>query len=161
MVRNKDEKTRKRLERELGVVNRVIEALKKEPRDEELQALGDNTPLSEEVDAALAIENRELRAERLSRLLDRAAALDEAFHRLDAGLYGICNACGEPIAQQRLRAIPEALLCTRCQEEAERSHVHEIHAHEWKLAETTYRERRQADEGESAAVPGAIGTEPG
>jgi RNA polymerase-binding transcription factor DksA len=161
MVRNTDEKTKKRIERELETVNRAIAALKKEPREEELQGLGDNTPLSEELDAALATEDRELRVERLSRLLDRAAALDEALHRLQAGLYGICIACNEPIPHKRLRALPEALLCTRCQEEAERSHLHEIHAHEWKLAEETYRKRREADEGESAAVPGAIGVEPG
>jgi RNA polymerase-binding transcription factor DksA len=151
--------TRKRLDRELSKVNRDIEALKREPREEELEGLGDNTPLSEEIDTALAVEERELRAERLSRLLDRAAALDEARHRLDAGVYGVCLACNEAISRPRLRALPEALLCTRCQEDAERTRRREIHAHEWKLAGETFRERRKAEEGESAAVPGAIGIE--
>jgi RNA polymerase-binding transcription factor DksA len=108
-----------------------------------------------------ASEDRELQAERLSRLFERAAALDEARHRLQAGVYGICISCNEAIPHNRLRAIPEALLCTPCQEEAERGHPREIHAHEWKLAEEAYRERRQAAEGESAAIPGAIGVEPG
>jgi RNA polymerase-binding transcription factor DksA len=158
-MKGTDEKTKKRIERELSNVNRDIEALKLEPREEELEGLGDNTPLSEEVDAALAIEERELRAGRLSRLLDRAAALDEALHRLHAGVYGICIACNEAISRPRLRAVPEALLCTRCQEDAERTRRREIHAHEWKLAEETFRERRKAEEGESAAAPGAIGIE--
>jgi RNA polymerase-binding transcription factor DksA len=158
-MRRTDAETKKRIERELTDVNRVIEVLKKEPREEELEGSGDNTPLSEELDATVANEERELRAGRLSRLLDRAAALNEALHRLDAGLYGICIACNEAISNQRLRTIPEALLCTRCQEDAERTRPREIHAHEWRLAEETFRERRKAEEGDSAAAPGAIGTE--
>ena len=159
MMTRAEEETKKRIEQELSSVNRVIGALKREPREEELEGLGDNTPLSEEVDATLAIEERELRTERLSRLLDRAAALAEALHRLHAGVYGVCISCNDVVSHQRLRAVPEALLCTSCQEDAERTHLHEIHAHEWKLAEETFRERRRAEEGESAAVPGAIGTE--
>ncbi len=159
MITRTHEVTKKRIERELSSVNRVLEAVRKEPREEELEGLGDNTPLSDELDSALAIEDRELRAGRLSWLLERAAALDEALHRLDAGLYGICIACNDLISDERLLAVPEALHCTRCQEDAERNRLHEIHAHEWKLAEETFRERRRAEEGESAAVPGAIGTE--
>jgi RNA polymerase-binding transcription factor DksA len=160
-MKNRTEiETRRRIERELASVNRLVEARKKEPVAEELEALGDNTPLSEEGDAILAVEDRELRSERLSKLLERAAALDEALHRLDAGAYGLCIACNQPIPHQRLRALPEALRCTPCQEEVERgTHPREVHAHEWKLTEETYRERARADEGESAAAPRAIGTD--
>jgi DnaK suppressor protein len=160
MRNNTEIETRKRIEAELSMVNREVERLKKEPLAEELEGFGDNTPLSEAADASLVVEDRELKSERLSRLLDRAAALDEARNRLDRGLYGLCIACNEPIPYERLRAVPEALRCIRCQEEAERTHPHEIHAHEWKLAGETYRERTRAEEGESAAAPGAIGTEP-
>lgn len=159
MMTGTEIETRKRIARELSRVNRLVEGLKKEPRAEELEGLGDNTPLSEEADAMLAIEEREMGSEKLSRLLERAAALDEALHRLDAGAYGICIACNDVISHHRLDAVPEALRCTRCQEDAEPTHLHEIHAHEWKRAEETFRERRKAEEGESAAVPGAIGTE--
>jgi len=142
-----EDKTRKRLELELARVNQAIEALKKEPRAEELEGLGDNTPLSEEVDAILAVEEGELRAALLSRYLDRAAALDEARHRLDAGSYGICVACGKVISPRRLSALPEALHCTRCQEEVEKLRRPEIHAHEWKRAEETFRERLAVEHG--------------
>ena len=149
-----EDKTRKRLERELAQVSRAIETLKKEPRPEELEGFGDNTPLSEEADAMLVVEEGELKTALLSRYLDRAAALAEALNRLHAGTYGICIACGEEISQKRLSAVPEALRCNLCQEEAEKLHPSEIHAHEWKRAEETFQERLVAEAPEPTALTG-------
>ena len=42
--------------------------------------------------------------------------VDEALDRLDAGDYGICLACDEPIAEKRLFALPWARYCVTCQE---------------------------------------------
>lgn len=47
-------------------------------------------------------------------------AVVAARHRLDAGLYGLCQACGEPIELRRLEAVPTALRCIRCQSQAEK-----------------------------------------
>lgn len=149
-----DEKNRKRIEQELTRVNRAMVILKKEPRAEELEGLGDNTPLSEEIDAMVATEEGELRSALLSRYLDRAAALDEARNRIDAGSYGLCVACGEEISPRRLSAVPEALNCTRCQEEVEKARHPEIHAHEWKRAEETFRERLAVEAPEPEAMTG-------
>ena len=44
--------------------------------------------------------------------LDRVVA---AIARLDAGVYGDCVDCGEPIAFQRLFVQPAALRCAPCQ----------------------------------------------
>lgn len=64
------------------------------------------------------------------------AKIDEALHRLEHGRYGICDECGEEIAQARLKAVPFASLCRDCQEEAE-SHEREervrLHATEARL----------------------------
>jgi RNA polymerase-binding transcription factor DksA len=38
-----------------------------------------------------------------------------ALQRLDAGTYGDCLACGEPIPLQRLLVMPAAQRCTACQ----------------------------------------------
>lgn len=149
-----DEKTRKRIDLELARVNQAIQIVKKEPRAEELEGFGDNTPLSEEVDAMVAVEEGELKSALLSRYLDRAAALAEAKNRLDSGTYGICVACGTEISQKRLAAVPEALHCTRCQEEAEKKRTPEIHAHEWKRAEETFRDRAAAEAPEPSAITG-------
>jgi RNA polymerase-binding transcription factor DksA len=50
------------------------------------------------------------------------AEIDAALARLDAGTYGICEACGRPIEPERLEAIPYARLCVRDQQLAELEH---------------------------------------
>lgn len=51
----------------------------------------------------------EMKAETLRRI-------DQALERLDAGLYGRCDSCGEDIAHARLRALPFAVRCRDCEE---------------------------------------------
>jgi RNA polymerase-binding transcription factor DksA len=63
----------------------------------------------------------------LADLLDRFGApdlrelarIDAALDRVEAGTYGRCTSCGDPIATDRVLALPEAELCTDCQELAE------------------------------------------
>jgi DnaK suppressor protein len=46
--------------------------------------------------------------------------VDEALARLDAGTYGRCVRCGNPIAPERLDALPWAARCIECQRLAAR-----------------------------------------
>jgi DnaK suppressor protein len=39
------------------------------------------------------------------------ARVARAIEKLDEGTYGLCDACGKPIAPKRLRAMPESVLC--------------------------------------------------
>jgi DnaK suppressor protein len=48
-----------------------------------------------------------------------AAAIRRALALIDEGRYGRCESCGEPIGDDRLRAVPWALLCMRCQSAGE------------------------------------------
>ncbi len=52
-------------------------------------------------------------------LRDRAdqqlVLVDEAIARLDVGTFGICVRCGDPIADERLDALPWAARCIDCQ----------------------------------------------
>ena len=50
--------------------------------------------------------------------------VERALRRLDEGSYGRCQACGEPIADERLEAMPATRFCLRHQDAAE----HELHA---------------------------------
>jgi RNA polymerase-binding protein DksA len=47
-------------------------------------------------------------------------AIDGALERIDNGTYGTCIRCGQPIAPERLEALPYAELCIDCKREAER-----------------------------------------
>jgi RNA polymerase-binding transcription factor DksA len=44
----------------------------------------------------------------------------EALHRLDAGTFGVCEACGKRIAQPRLEAMPYTRFCVRCSDRNDR-----------------------------------------
>jgi DnaK suppressor protein len=49
-----------------------------------------------------------------TRTLARHETLTAALRRLEAGTYGICHGCREPIPYGRLVAIPEATHCLTC-----------------------------------------------
>jgi RNA polymerase-binding protein DksA len=41
-------------------------------------------------------------------------AIEAALGRIAAGTFGACAKCGEPIAEERLQAVPHAALCRDC-----------------------------------------------
>ena len=45
--------------------------------------------------------------------------LDRALERIEAGTYGYCDACGEPMSKARLEAVPTARLCVACKSKQE------------------------------------------
>ncbi len=46
--------------------------------------------------------------------------LSDAIKRIDEGTYGVCEECECLIGKTRLRAVPHARLCVKCQEKRER-----------------------------------------
>lgn len=49
-----------------------------------------------------------------AQLAGRLDAVEAAAARLEAGTYGLCEACGGPIGEARLEALPDATLCVAC-----------------------------------------------
>lgn len=47
-------------------------------------------------------------------------AINVALERIENGTYGICGSCGEQIGAARLKAIPEAIHCINCSDQAGR-----------------------------------------
>src|SRR5215471_17255560 len=43
-------------------------------------------------------------------------AIEEAIHRIDQGIYGICMDCENEIAAARLEAVPWTRVCINCKE---------------------------------------------
>jgi RNA polymerase-binding transcription factor len=71
------------------------------PRDVGEEGLMD---LLEDIGLAVA----DIRRQELTRM-------DEALRRLQEGRYGLCEECGDEIAEARLRVAPYAPCCIRCQ----------------------------------------------
>ncbi len=73
------------------------------------------------VDAALDSEQNELSSQ-LAEVEGRELALIErALRRIESGEYGICESCGQKIPVGRLKILPYATTCVKCQREAELS----------------------------------------
>ena len=47
-------------------------------------------------------------------LLDTLREIEDALSKFDAGTYGLCESCGNQIAEARLEAMPAARLCINC-----------------------------------------------
>lgn len=78
----------------------------REPGDvqfDEESGQGDSMNVERERDLALS-------AQAMSAVDD----IDRALRRMDAGTYGVCERCGEPIPAERLAALPSASLCVKC-----------------------------------------------
>lgn len=42
------------------------------------------------------------------------ARTERALEKLDEGTYGRCDSCGKPIPAERLRAMPDSVMCVEC-----------------------------------------------
>jgi RNA polymerase-binding transcription factor DksA len=63
--------------------------------------------------ATIAFERAQVAA-LLAVARQRLVDLDDALARFDAGGYGVCERCGQPIPAQRLAARPAARRCVSC-----------------------------------------------
>ncbi|MGH9301601.1 MAG: TraR/DksA C4-type zinc finger protein [Acidimicrobiales bacterium] len=93
--------------------------------ESEEEALGD-MPVSSQHQADIGTETFE-RERDISIYEQVSAELSDvqwALRRLDAGSYGTCEACGRPIEEARLQALPAARFCLADQAKAE----HEAHS---------------------------------
>jgi DnaK suppressor protein len=107
---------RAELESDRAQLQRQIDRLEREFAEE-----SSTRPSSDdEVDTGSATSERE-RTMSLSRhARGQLALIDEALARMDAGSYGLCTSCGEPIHPDRLEARPQSVQCLRCQRASER-----------------------------------------
>lgn len=106
------EQTRQRLQAQQQQYQQRIEALQRDlarayPADSSEQA---QERENDQVMEALLLEARE-----------SLAHTEAALQRLQDGCYGQCQACGGDIAEARLQAMPDALLCIGCAASAEQS----------------------------------------
>ena len=72
-------------------------------------------------DMATDLYDREFSLELAEGEREMLFALDDAIKRLDDGVYGKCDQCGEFVTKQRLKVMPQAKYCIKCQEDEEKS----------------------------------------
>jgi RNA polymerase-binding transcription factor len=78
---------------------------------EELPDPNDRATRESDLDSELRLADRD------RQLVPKIRA---ALQRMAKGTFGLCTACGQPIALARLRARPVTDLCIECKREAER-----------------------------------------
>ncbi len=93
-------------------------------RKEELQARQERVarhtrhredPLPQDfAEQAIELENGETLVALDQELEAELKKIDQALARIDAGSYLNCESCGEPIGEERLKALPTSVLCIDC-----------------------------------------------
>ena len=73
----------------------------------------------DEFDARLQLVDREFQSGLLHQTALDLRQVRSALQRMDNGSYGICGECDEPISIARLKVIPWANFCIKCQEQVE------------------------------------------
>jgi RNA polymerase-binding protein DksA len=63
--------------------------------------------------ATIAFERSQLDA-LANQARDHLSEIDAAISRIEKGTYGVCERCGQPISDARLRARPVARACITC-----------------------------------------------
>jgi DnaK suppressor protein len=101
------DRLRERLETERGEVRRQLD---------DLGARRDEDPELDEgfADAGQAAAERANLLTLVRSLRDTLQDVEQALERMEAGTYGLCERCGQPIGDERLEALPAARLCMSC-----------------------------------------------
>jgi DnaK suppressor protein len=99
------EERRREVQEKLRSLRETVPVDVADVRDAEEQSVDDFVT---EVDFALM----QMKSETLRKI-------DQAMSRLEDGTYGLCEECGSEIVAARLKALPFAALCRRCQENEE------------------------------------------
>lgn len=104
---------RERLEHDLERIEQEVENAREAMADEI-----NNEDRSAEA-AAMAIE-RDMDLSTEEKIRELIDSVDGALAAIEAGTYGVCEACGEPIPTGRLEIVPYATRCVECQRQQEK-----------------------------------------
>lgn len=112
------DEVRSELERELAGLRQEIERAESEIADR----LGDPNDGAgdDEADTGAKTFEREHEMSLANNARDLLSQNERAIGRIDAGTYGVCEGCGDPVGKARLQAFPRAALCVPCKQREER-----------------------------------------
>jgi DnaK suppressor protein len=111
-------KVRKELEAEVAALRADISQAESQIAERLSDAVGDAG--DDQADAGAKTFEREHELAMTQNARDLLAQNEQALARIDAGTYGVCESCGQPIGKARLQAFPRATLCVSCKQREER-----------------------------------------
>jgi DnaK suppressor protein len=80
--------------------------------------------MSDEIDLTSAEQEQDMQMRLRSREVLFLKKIDQALNKIQAGTFGECECCEEPIEMSRLEVRPTADLCINCKEEQEMRETH-------------------------------------
>jgi DnaK suppressor protein len=81
---------------------------------------GDDRDVADAQDVGEADVQDDLELALIQMKAETLRGIEAALRRLEAGTFGDCAECGQPIHAARLRALPFAVRCTDCEDSRER-----------------------------------------
>ena len=112
---------RKRLEEERTRLQGIRDGIQRE-QDEAVSETGGELSSFDQHPGDTGTETFEMEknVSLLDQVEDELREIEAAVQRLERGAYGTCQACGRPIADERLEALPATRFCVEDQAKAER-----------------------------------------
>ncbi|MEE9615367.1 MAG: TraR/DksA family transcriptional regulator [Thermodesulfobacteriota bacterium] len=104
----------------LATKGRILQEVAHKVEDE---SRGMKTDIGDIYDIASSERERELSLMLGDRGRAQLSEIEDALERLDLKSYGTCGECGEPIAEQRLMALPFTRVCVECKSKEERERL--------------------------------------
>jgi DnaK suppressor protein len=108
---------RSEIERVKGILYAMRDEMS-QPSPKRDEIVVENAPDS--LDRVQNAADRDLAIRQIEIDFNRLQSVNLALSRIEDGTYGICLSCEEEISIKRLRAVPWASYCVRCQDIADR-----------------------------------------
>ncbi|MCX7912442.1 MAG: TraR/DksA C4-type zinc finger protein [Dehalococcoidales bacterium] len=104
-LRERLEAERKRLAEELAKIQTTASTSDERREGSPFGKREEEATETMELEKRLALENR---------IRQEMSGVEKALEKFEKGTYGLCENCGQPIALERLEALPQATLCVKC-----------------------------------------------
>jgi len=114
MDRKTESMLRTFLESESVRLEAEVEEIDIEGHEALSEASGENNYRDHMADQGTATFSRELDMTLEENVREALMAFRRALVRMDEGTYDVCERCGGPIGEERLKAMPTATMCITC-----------------------------------------------
>jgi DnaK suppressor protein len=111
----------RRLEEERTRLQGIRDGIQREQDESTVETSGELSSFDQHPgDSGTETFEMEKNVSLLEQVEEELLEIEAAFQRLERGTYGTCQACGRPIGNERLEALPATRYCIEDQAKAER-----------------------------------------